>query len=192
MSLFGDALTGMRMAGTQLAEYLTTPQNLSNLAKEAATKTAVQTTVSQAIPRMLGLEAPDLASSVIEGGASNFLGGAIGGGLHSMGVPKLPAQVAGDILGTVGTVMASRNIRPEVTEQQQHFADDQEAMPPEMSQYMQLQRFQADLDNERYNNAIRLAVAKNYHEPTRIIHSNPSADAQTAYNILNPNMRYGR
>jgi hypothetical protein len=55
---------------------------------------------------------------------------------------------------------------------------------------MQMQQMHAELEQQRYSNEINLALAKNYHAPTEIVHRNPSADLQTAYNIMTPNVSY--
>jgi hypothetical protein len=43
---------------------------------------------------------------------------------------------------------------------------------------------QAASEQQRYNNEINLALAKNYSAPTQIVHENPSADLQTMYNLV--------
>jgi hypothetical protein len=64
-------------------------------------------------------------------------------------------------------------------------------MSPDVAQLMQLQGMHAEMEQQRYNNEINLALAKNYHAPsTTVVHKNPSAELQTIYSMLNPNVRY--
>ena len=55
----------------------------------------------------------------------------------------------------------------------------------------QQQQFYAEQEQQRYNNEINLALAKNYHNPTTtVVHKNPSAEFDTIQRMLNPSVNY--
>lgn len=182
MSIASEALTGLRLAGKNLLQYATNPQTLKELGKQVAVDTALGTAAAQAIPRVTGGTPPPLGQTMLNVGLHSAFNAPVVGGLQAMGVPKVAAQAAGQVTGTLGAHQFARNIIPEPMQQAQY--------QPHLAEYMQLQQLNADLEQQRYNNQINLALAKNYHSPTIITHRNPSADLQTIQALLNPRVQY--
>lgn len=182
MSIATEALKGIRLAGQGLARYATNPETLGALGKQIALDTALGTAVSQAIPRVTGNTPPPLAQTALNVGLHSALNAPISGGLQAMGVPKVVAQAAGQVAGTMGSHQLSRIITPEPNKQSQY--------QPQLAEFMQLQHMNAEMERQRYNNEINLALAKNFHSPTVITHRNPSADLQTIQALLNPRVQY--
>lgn len=182
MSLLSDAAKGIRMAGKGLVNYATNPNTLSEIGQKVALETALGTAVSQAVPAMLGAPRPGIRRTMGHMALNAALSNPISGGLSAMGAPKWAAQTTGSMLGAAGTQLLTTPITPEL----------QKRPNPELAQYMELQKFNAALEQQRYNNSINLAYARNYNPPSTstIVHKNPSADLDTAYRILNPNIRY--
>lgn len=161
----------MRMAGQQLG-------------KKVALETAVGTALGQAVPRMIGgTPAQGPLQSAKKIALESAIGNAAGMGLTAMGVPKVISGPVGAATGMVGGhfITRPRAIDPEPNDQ----------LHTSGSEMQYLQHFQAAQEQQRYNNEINLALAKNYHAPvTTVVHRNPSAEFETVRNMLNPSVRY--
>jgi len=168
------------MAGEGLAKYATNPQTLSQLGKRVAMETALGTAASQAVPRMIGATPPPLAQSALNVGLQSVFSAPVAGGLKAAGVPEWAAGTIGQVAGTVGSHMVSRAITPEPQQQPQVQGAD----------FERARRLEAAIEQQRYNNQINLALARNYNHPSVITHRNPSADFQNVYNALNPRNQY--
>ena len=197
MTLFAAAVPAVRMAGAALGKYLTNPQTLKDIGTKVAIDTALGTAVSQAVPRVLGQE-PGVTplQAAIHSGTGSLISSPIAGGMRAMGLPGIAADSAGSILGGAGTQIVSQAVNQGLHGRMQPVSqaidpESNSQFSPHASQLMQLQKMQADMEQQRYNNEINLALAKNYHSPvTTVVHRNPSADLQTFYNMLNPNVSY--
>lgn len=182
MSIVGKAGQAVRMAGQNLGTYLTNPATAAALGKQIAVDTAVGTALGQAVPRMMGrtpAESPlqTAKKAALHAGISSTLGGS----LSAMGVPKAVSGLAGTTAGMLGSHFLSRSIDPE--------PNDQPQTPGGEMQH--LQQFHAAQEQQRYNNEINLALAKNYHAPvTTVVHRNPSAEFETVQRMLQPSVRY--
>ena len=188
MSIVGKAGQAVRMAGKNLGAYLSNPETAAQLSKQIATETALGTAVSQGVPRLLG-QTPSVGPlrTAANVGLHSAIAAPVSGGLAAMGMPKAAAQTLGQITGAVGansllrTMTPMQAIDPETNDTPQVYGQD----------LQQLQQFHAAQEQQRYNNEINLALAKNYHAPvTTIVHRNPSAELETVRNLLNPNVRY--
>jgi hypothetical protein len=188
MSILGNAGKAVRMAGTNLGAYLSNPQTVKSLGKQIATEAALGTAVSQGVPRLLG-QTPSVGPlrTLANTALHSTIAAPVSGGLTAMGVPGAAAQTVGQITGAVGSnsilraMAPPQSIEPETHEAQHTYGHE----------LHQLQQFHAEQEQQRYNNEINLALAKNYHSPvTTIVHKNPSAELETVRNLLNPNVRY--
>jgi len=196
-SLLAAAGKGIRMAGARLGKYLTDPNTLKAVGTKVAIDTALGTAVSQAVPRMLG-EQPGTTplQAAIHSGTHSLISSPISGAMKAAGMPNIAADSAGSILGGAGTQIVSQAVNQGLHGRMQPVSqtvtpEPQSQFSPHVAQLMQLQKMQADMEQQRYNNEINLALAKNYHAPsTTVVHRNPSAELQTYYNMLNPNVRY--
>ena len=197
MTLFAEAVPAVRMAGAALGKYLTNPQTLKDIGTKVAIDTALGTAVSQAVPRVLGQEPGSTPlQAAIHSGTGSLISSPIAGGMRAMGIPGIAADSAGSILGGAGAQVVSQVVNQGLHGRMQPVSqaidpESNSQFSPHASQLMQLQKMQADMEQQRYNNEINLALAKNYHSPvTTVVHKNPSADLQTFYNMLNPNVSY--
>ena len=188
MSILGNAGKAVRMAGTNLGAYLSNPQTVKSLGKQIATETALGTAVSQGVPRLLG-QAPAVGPlrTAANIGLNSAIAAPVSGGLAAMGMPGAAAQTLGQITGAVGSNSILRAMAP-----QQAIDPETHEAPHVPGQGLhQLQQFHAEQEQQRYNNEINLALAKNYHNPvTTIVHRNPSAELETVRSLLYPNVRY--
>jgi hypothetical protein len=197
MTLFAGAVPAMRMAGAALGKYLTSPQTLKNIGTKVAVDTALGTAVSQAVPLILGQE-PSVTplQAAIHSGAGSLVGSPIAGGMRAMGLPGIAADSAASILGGAGAQVVSQSINQGLHGRMQPVSqavapEPGDQMSPDTAQLMQLQRMHAEMEQQRYNNEINLALAKNYHAPmTTVVHKNPSAELQSIIGMLNPDVRY--
>ena len=181
MNLVGNALRGIRLAGTNLTEYLTNPATAAALGKKVAFDTAVGTAASQAIPRMLGQQpGVGIGRSALHAGLHSAISHPVAGGLEAMGMPQWASQATGQVVGAVGAQSLSQTITPEVTQQPM----------THVTELMQLQQLEAAQEDQRVKNQIALAYARNYNPPSRIIHENPSQNLATVHAILNPKVGY--
>jgi len=197
MTLFAGAVPAVRMAGAALGKYLTNPQTLKDIGTKVAIDTALGTAVSQAVPRVLGREPGSTPmQAALHSGTQSLISSPIAGGMRAMGLPGIAADSAGSILGGAGAQVVSQAVNQGLHGRMQPVSqaidpESNSQFSPHVAQLMQLQKMQADMEQQRYNNEINLALAKNYHSPaTTIVHKNPSAELQTFYNMLNPNVRY--
>ena len=181
MGLIDSTLQGIRLAGSNLGEYLSNPATLKGIGKRVALDTALGTTAAQVVPRVLGQQpAAGVGRTAFNVGLHSALSTPISGGLQAMGVPEWAAQTTGQIAGGAGAQVISQSITHEVNQQPNtHYAE-----------LMQLQQLEAAQENQRVQNQIALAYARNYHAPSQIIHRNPSQDLATVHAILNPKVGY--
>lgn len=182
MSIAGEVGQGIRMAGRNLGAYLTNPKTAAALGKQVAMETAVGTALGQGIPRMLGQTPAESPLQTAKKAALHAgISAPIGGGLIAMGVPKTAANVTGSVAGVLGSNLLSRPIDPEPNDQPQAYGQN----------FAAIQHFNAQQEQQRYNNEIALALAKNYHNPTTtIIHKNPSAEYEALQKMLGASHRY--
>jgi hypothetical protein len=197
MTLFAAAVPAMRMAGAALGKYLTNPQTLKDIGTKVAIDTALGTAVSQAVPRVLGQKPGSTPlQAAIHSGTQSLISSPVAGGMRAMGLPGIAADSAGSILGGAGAQVVSQSINQGLHGRMQPVSqtvapEPGDQMSPDVAQLMQVQGMQAAMEQQRYNNEINLALAKNYHAPsTTVVHKNPSAELQTIYSMLNPNVRY--
>lgn len=197
MTLFAAAVPAMRMAGAALGKYLTNPQTLKDIGTKVAIDTALGTAVSQAVPRVLGQEPGSTPlQAAIHSGTQSLIRSPIAGGMRAMGLPGIAADSAGSILGGAGAQVVSQSINQGLHGRMQPVSqavapEPGDQMSPDTAQLMQVQGMQAAMEQQRYNNEINLALAKNYHAPsTTVVHKNPSAELQTIYSMLSPNVSY--
>jgi len=104
-----------------------------------------------------------------------------------MGMPSAAAQTVGQITGAVGSHSLLRAMAPA----QSIDPETNDAPHVYGQELQQLQQFHAAQEQQRYNNEINLALAKNFHNPTTtIVHKNPSAEFDTVQKMMNPSVRY--
>lgn len=188
MSILGNAGQAIRMAGKNLGAYLSSPQTAAQLGQQIATETALGTAVSQGVPRLLG-QTPSAGPlrTAANIGLNSAIAAPMSGGLTAMGMPKAAAQTVGQITGAVGSQALLRAMAP----QQDIDPETHEAPHVPGQDLHQLQQFHAAQEQQRYNNEINLALAKNFHNPTTtIVHKNPSAEFDTVQRMMNPSVRY--
>ena len=197
MTFLAGAVPAVRMAGAALGKYLTNPQTLKDIGTKVAIDTALGTAVSQAVPRVLGQEPSSTPlQAAIHQGAQSLIGSPIEGGMRAMGLPNIAATSAASILGGAGAQVVSQSINQGMHGRMQPVSqavapEPGDQMSPDTAQLMQVQGMHAEMEQQRYNNEINLALAKNYHAPmTTVVHKNPSADLQSIIGMLNPNARY--
>ena len=174
-------LNNIRMAGTALGDYVTSPATAKSLAKKIALDTAVGTAASQLIPRIQGAAPQPLATSVGNAALGSVLSAPVTGAATAMGIHPQVAGLAGTLSSAAGMTalsnmrQPSQNIDPEIND----------SGVTALHEYMQLQQFHAGLEQQRYNNEIMLAKAKNYHSPsTTVIHRNPSSEMDSIRQLL--------
>lgn len=166
MTALGDTA---RMAGTAMQEFFNNPN-----VRAALSKTAVTAGAEQLLPRALGQQpARSVMRSVARGGLEAAISTPVEMGLKAAGVNPLVAGFGGSLVAAPLTQMVSQAIAPE----------PRHAYQTEYNQLMQAQQQHASEEQQRYNNEINLALAKNYSAPTQIIHRNPSAELQTMYQL---------
>ena len=177
----------LRLAGSALKAYLTNPATIKEIGKQVATEAALGTAVQQIAPRLMGMNpgqnlASSLGTNILHSAASAPLEGA----MRTVGIPGVVARPVSSMLGSAGLYHAQQGMggqRPIDPEPHQ-------AGNPSLDQYRQLQAMQMEAENQSYKNQIALAYAKNYSFPTRIVHSNPSADLSTLQGALNQRVNY--
>lgn len=186
MSLVDKAVKAVGLAGKRLAGYAGNPATYSDIGKKVALETGLGTAVSQAVPAILGVQRPGIGQTALNIGLQSGMAHPISGALEAIGAPAWAANTSGQILGSAGAHMVSQAVsRPIVPEPQKE-------MNPQLAQYMQLQQFHAALEQQRYNNEIKLAMAKNYNPPSTstVIHKNPSSELQSVLSALNSSVNY--
>lgn len=179
MAFIGDAVKGIRMAGSALGGYLSNPATYQQLGKKVALETALGTATQQAIPRLLGQPAPSLRRSIGTTALHSALTHPITGSMEAVGAPPWAANMTGGIVGGASANLISQAVSRSIPEPEPH-----QAPHPHLSQMIELQRMHAAAEHQRYANEINLAYAKNYRDPTVMVHKNPSAEMETAYRIL--------
>jgi len=178
----------VRLAGSALKQYFTDPATYQQLGNKVALDTALGTATSQVVPRVLGVQAPGIRQTALNTVMHSAISHPVTGGLTAVGVTPWASQVIGQTAGGVGTQLLSGAMRQNGLPNQ----SAQNVITPEMAQYMQLQRFNAEMEEHKYRNQINLAAVRNYSPPTEIVHRNPSAEFSEVMRVLNPpSVQYG-
>jgi hypothetical protein len=197
MSILEPTMKAVRMAGTALGKYATDPATLKALGTKVAIDTALGTAASQAVPLILG-QKPSMGpmQAALHAGTHSLISSPVAGGMKALGIPSIAAESAGSILGGAGAQIVSRTVNQGV--HGRGYPVSESVVPEVQQQYqnsgqvhMQLQQMAADQEQQRYNNEINLARAKNYHAPaTTVVHKNPSADFENMLKMMAPKARY--
>ena len=183
MNPLSSILSGARMAGQAMKAHFTDPAVLSSLGKQVALDTAVGAAAQQILPRLTNQQPQrTIPQSLINAAVHSGIASPISSGMTALGVPNSVATLTGQIAATPLSNAVSNIITPESHQQPYASGND----------LMQMQQYHADLEQQRYNNEIALAMAKNYRTPTEIVHRNPSADLETMYRVMSgPVPNYG-
>jgi hypothetical protein len=186
MSIVDNTVKAVRMAGTNLGQYLTSPQTAQALGRKVALDTALGVAVPTAVSYAVGAGAPDYKRLAKQAAVHSMISSPVSGGLTAMGMNPALANAAGSVAAAFGTSALSRPVATEP------FPEQRAAL----NQHMMLRRLAMEEEQQRYNNEIALAHARNSRAPeTTVIHRNPSAEFATmqqfAQHALNPNVQYG-
>jgi hypothetical protein len=166
MPALGDAA---KMAGTAMKEFFGNPG-----VRSALGKTAVTAGNEQLLPRVLGRQpARSVMGSIARGGLEAAIATPVEMRLAAAGVNPGIAGLGGSLIALPIANMVSQAITPE----------PKHAYQTEYDQLIQAQQLHAFQEQQRYNNEINLALAKNHSTPTEIIHRNPSAELQSVMNF---------
>lgn len=173
----------IRKAGSALVQFFSDPSNLKQVGKSVATEVALGAATQQIVPRLIGQKpAASIPQSILHAGAHSAVNVPISGALRAAGLPEIAAATTGQILGAAAANQFTNRIDPEPSE----------AGNQGYAEFHAMQQMQAQMEQQRYNNEIALALAKNYHAPTEIIHRNPSSELQSMESLINRNVpRYG-
>lgn len=176
-------LQPIRKAGTAFIEYFSDPANLQQVGKTVAKEAVLSTAAQQVVPRLIGQKAASsVPRTLLHAGAHSAVNVPVSGSLLAAGFPGVVASTTGQILGAAAAAHLMNRIEPESAEEAH----------PEYAQFHAMQQMHAQMEQQSYNNQIALALAKNYHAPTEIIHRNPSAEFQSMESIINKAVpRYG-
>jgi len=180
----------MRMAGAKLGEHLAKP-SVKNFAREAAVGAALEAGVGigaeQLLPRALGQRPQaSLGESVLRQGASAAIGSPVATALGRVGVPGSVAQFGGALVGQPIGQAVAQGILP--GHQQYPLGIDPEPHQAGHANYGQLmaaQQFEAAREQQRAENQIALAYARNSSSPSFIQHFSSGMQPQdVAFNVL--------
>lgn len=170
----------IRVAGTALKEFFTDPASLAKMGKKAATEAALSTAVQQTVPYLVGSKpGASLPRTLAHAGVHAAASTPVAGALQAVGMPEMPAMLAGQIVGAAAANRFSQSISPEVHDQPN----------PEFQQLLAMQKMQGEQEQQRYNNQIQLAYARNYSAPSFIHHSSSGNPAETASKIAGSALR---
>ena len=171
----------IRLAGTALKNFFSDPNTIKGIGKRVLAETALNTASQQVVPRLMGKSPQhNIPQSLLNTGVHAAIAAPLAGGMQTLGVPEWAAQTGSQLVASPVAHAITNSIIPEAHNQEQINSHE----------LMQMQQMHAELEQQRYNNEINLALAKNYRAPADIVHRNPSADLQTIYNILTPNVSY--
>lgn len=165
----------IRTAGTALKQFFTSPENLAQMGKNVAAETAFGTAVQQGLPRVLGM-APgqSIPRSLLQTGVQAAVGVPVTKGLEVMGAPQIGSAMAGNILGSYAAARLANQIEPEIVQENN----------PDFHQLYAMQKMQADAEQQRVNNQIQLAYARNYNPPSFIYHHSSKDPAEMANQMV--------
>jgi hypothetical protein len=165
----------IRTAGAALKQFLTDPQSLKQVGKSIATETAFATAAQPAVPRMIGqLPAQSLSQSLLQTGIQSAVGTPVSGALQAMGAPTLGATITGNILGAAAANRFAGQIEPEVVQEDN----------PDFHQLYAMQKMNAAAEQQRVNDQIQLAYARNYNPPSFVYHHSSKDPGETANQLV--------
>ena len=165
----------IRTAGTALKQFFTSPENLAQMGKNVAAETAFGAAVQQGLPRVLGM-APgqSIPQSLLHTGVQAAVGIPVTKGLEVMGAPQIGSTMAGNILGSVAANRLVNRIEPEIVQEGN----------PDFHQLYAMQKMQAEAEQQRVNNQIQLAYARNYSPPSFIYHHSTRDPSEMANQMV--------
>jgi hypothetical protein len=164
----------IRTAGSALKQYFTDPASLKQIGKAIGTEAALGAAAQQIVPRMVGQRpAQSIPQSLIHAGVHSAVNVPVSGALQSIGTPAFAAATTGGILGSAAAAQFANQIEPEIT--QENHAD--------FHQLYAMQQMHAAEEQQRVNNQIQLAYARNYSPPTFMYHHS-SRDTSTTANEM--------
>ena len=171
------------MAGTNLGQYLTSPQTAQALGRKVALDTALGVAVPTAVSYAVGAGAPDYKRLAKQAAVHSMISSPVSMGLAAMGMNPLLANAAGSVAAASAL---SRPVAPEP------FPEQRAAL----NQHMMLRRLAMEEEQQRYNNEIALAYVRNYRSPaTTVIHRNPSAELERSFefakHVTTPSGQFG-
>lgn len=165
----------IRTAGTALKQFFTSPENLAQMGKNVAAETAFGAAVQQGLPRVLGM-APgqSIPQSLLQTGVQAAIGVPVTKGLEVVGAPQIGSAMAGNILGAFAAHRLTNQIEPEIVQEGN----------PDFHQLYAMQKMQAEAEQQRVNNQIQLAYARNYSPPSFIYHHSSKDPAEMANQMV--------
>jgi hypothetical protein len=165
----------IRTAGTALKQFLTDPQSLKHMGQSIAAETAFATAAQQAVPRMLGQRpAQSIPQSLLQTGIQSAVGTPVSGALQAMGAPTLGSNITGNILGAAAANRFAGQIEPEIVQENN----------PDFHQLYAMQKINAAAEQQRVNDQIQLAYARNYNPPSFIYHHSSKDSGEVANQLV--------
>ena len=187
---------GQRFAGTELGKQLAS-EGAKKFAREAAVGAALEGGVGiaaeQLLPRAMGQQPQaSLVERVLRQGTAAAVGSPIAAGLGRVGVPGAAAQLAGQLAGQPAGQAVAQAILP--GNQQYPLGADPEPHQAGHAGYgdlMALQQMEAAREQQRAENQIALAYARNYSAPSFVYHRSSGNVLDTVQNMMKEGSRGG-
>ena len=165
----------IRTAGSALKQYFTDPASLKQIGKAIGTEAALGVAAQQVVPRIIGQRpAQSIPQSLVHAGIHSAVNVPVSGSLQALGTPSFAASTAGSILGTAAANQFANSIDPEITPENH----------PDFHQLYAMQQMQAASEQQRVNDQIRLAYARNYNPPSFMYHHSTKDSASTANEMV--------
>jgi hypothetical protein len=165
----------IRTAGTALRQFFSNPQNLAQMGKNVAAEAAFGTAIQQTLPRVLGSKpGMSIPQSLLQSGVHAAVGVPVSKGLEVMGAPAIGSALAGQILGAAAANQLVGQIEPEIVQEGN----------PDFHQLYAMQKMQAEAEQQRVNNQVQLAYARNYSPPSFIYHHSTKDPAEIANQMV--------
>jgi hypothetical protein len=165
----------IRTAGSALKQFFTSPENLAQMGKNVAAETAFGTAVQQILPRALGSSpGRSIPQSLLNVGTQAVIATPVARGLEAMGAPQMGSAMAGQILGGIAAQRLAGQIEPEIVQEGN----------PDFHQLYAMQKMQAEAEQQRVNNQIQLAYARNYNPPSFMYHHSTKDSGEIANQMV--------
>lgn len=175
----------IRKAGQLISQLISKP-GFRDYATNVGIEAGAQVAAEQLLPRVLGQQPEaSLAESVLRQGTSAAVGVPVQKGMQKLGLPQAVSYVGSQLIAQPTGQFVTQALLP--GNQSYPLAIDPEPAEAGHANYGQLmaeQQIQAANEKMKYDNMVRLAMARNYNPPSFVRHSSSGSAPQDAVNEM--------
>ena len=115
-----------------------------------------------------------IPQSFLQAGIQSAVGTPVSGALQAMGAPTLGSTITGNLLGAAAANRFAGQIEPEIVQENN----------PDFHELYAMQKMNAETEQQRVNDQLQLAYARNYNPPSFIYHHSSKDSGEVANQLV--------